>query len=115
MERETHEIVTPEEGIKVVLKSWITGREKRAINSVYLKSVNISANNPEGGEGDYEISGSVVQESQDAAINAIVDSVNGSKENVLDAILDMKAKDTEFVIEEVQKVAGGLEEETKKK
>lgn len=118
MERETKEIVTPLGQNKIVIKAWLTGRERRAIRSVLLEGVSFSAtsNEEENATPDYNFQGSALDKMQDKALETVVVSVDGKTENVLDILLDeLKEQDFEFVLAEIDKVTGGLSEEDKKK
>lgn len=122
MERETKEIVTPVSNQKVVIKEWLTGRERRAIRSVFLKDMDISLSELEGAEGAENITrgsnvkANVLEEAENAAIENIVVSVDDKTENVLDTILDMREEDFDFVIKQINAIRESEEdEETKKK
>lgn len=120
MERETKEITTPIGNNKVVLKAWLTGRERREIRSVLLDNVNFSAGSKgadqEGDlQPDYEIKGSILEEAQNKAMETVVISIDGVAENIVDTLLDMRDTDFEFVSEEINKITGDTDEESKKK
>lgn len=104
---ETKEIITPVGQHKIVLKSWLTGREKRLIQSVLLSDVNLK-------EGKYEIIGDKLTEMQDRTIETIVVSVDGSSDKNLEKILDMHSADFDFVLAEINKITNPLPEEIKK-
>lgn len=129
-EREKIEIVTPVGQHKVELKAWLTGRERRAIRSVYYQHMKLSAAEDLSekvlevpSEADaklnatYDIDGSTIASAQDAQISNVVISVNGVKEKVLDTVLDMRDEDTQFVLAEVSKIINQseLSEADKKK
>ena len=119
-ERETKEIVTPIGAIKVVLKSWLTGRESREIRSVLLDNVDFSAVPKDANQEsdlvpDYKIKGSVLEEAQDKAFETVIVSVDGKTEKVADIVLDMRDEDFDFVVKEIDKITGSIDEETKKK
>lgn len=108
--RETKIITTPVDNHKVVLKEWITGGERRAISSVLLEGSSIKAADLE----NIDISPDAINKVQDVTFATIVVSVNDSIENIVDVILNMKTKDFDYVVQEVNKVNGG-DEELKKK
>lgn len=129
-EREKVTITTPVEGIEVVLKAWLTGREQRAIRSIYLDQVKLSANDSiedtikkadEGAQekmhASYSLDGTILSKAQDAQIEQVVYSVGGKKEAVLDSVLDMRNEDFTFVMDAIKKILGDTElsEEDKKK
>ena len=104
MKRDTKEIVTPIGKHKVVLNTWLIGREKRQLRSVLLQGVTFSMDK---GKTKTEGIGTAeaIQKAEDEAIKIIVVSVDGQIEKVLDRILDMRDKDFDFVIEEVNKIS----------
>lgn len=115
-EREYKEIVTPIDGHKLKIKAWLTGRERREIRSVLLSGVSFSAtDDAENPVPDYKFDGKSLDIMQDKSIENIVVEVNGKTENVLNDILDMKEKDYEFVIKEIDKVTSGINPEEEKK
>lgn len=104
------EVTTPVGKEKVTLKAFITGGDKRAIQAPFLRAakMRIGAESTAG-----EVSGDVVTESEDAAINAIVLEIDGSSENILQRVLAMRAEDYQFVIDEVNKITNPLTDEKK--
>jgi len=121
MDRETIELVTPVGGHKVVIKAWLSGRERRNVRSVYLENVRLSGNKESVEDKEvgtsYDFEGSIVHKLQDVAIQNVVLSVDGHTDNLLDRVLDMRDEDTNFVIDEINKITESVElpEEAKKK
>lgn len=103
---ETKEIITPIGEVKIILKSFITGRESREIKGVYFKGVKFKMEGQISKSEDIDMS-KITEESENKAIDTVVVSVNGSEENKLDAILDMNVKDYDFVKDEVNKIING--------
>ncbi len=103
MNRETKEIITPIGKKKVVLKAWLTGREKRHLRNVLLQDVKFSVE-----KGDTKTEGintaEAIQRAEDEAIKTIVVSIEEKTDKILDTILDMRDKDSDFVITEVNKI-----------
>lgn len=96
-----------------MLKEWITGREKRQIDSILLRNVEMKQRGT-----DQEISGfnsQLLEESENMALSVIVVSVDGSASDVVNNILDMPARDYEAVVKAVREIKDGTTEETKKK
>jgi len=120
MERETVEITTPVKNIKVVLKAWLTGRERRDIRSILLDSVKFSTISPDdtdeslGQKATYDFDGHLMDKMNDKAIETVVVSVDGETKNVLEKILDMRERDYEFVVQEINRVTSDLSEDEKK-
>ncbi len=103
---ETKEIITPIGGAKIVLKSFITGRESREIKGVYFKGVKFKMEGQTSKSDNIDMS-KITEDSENKAIEVVVISVNGNEENKIDAILDMNVKDYDFVKDEVNKVING--------
>lgn len=99
---ETTTIETPLEKHKVELKKSLTGRDRRAIQSVYYEDLDIEVNQqaPEM-KG---IKGTVVNKAQDRTFETVVISIDGSKENIVDKILDMRDDDFDFIVKEINKI-----------
>ncbi len=99
MNRETKEIITPLGQQKVILKAWITGREKRDINNAYLADTKV------GKDKEIEISGNRFNAFQDRALELVVVSINGKSESLLKILLDeTKSGDFAFVWKEVDNI-----------
>lgn len=100
--RETKEIITPIDKHKVVLKSYITGREKREMKNVYFEGVEFELEGAKPKTNKMDM-GKMTDKAENKAIEMVVVSVNGKME-VINTILDMKSKDTDFVIAEINKI-----------
>ena len=103
-DREVIEIVTPEKGHLVVLKAWITGRESQKIDGAMFKGVQTTV---DGKRISPRISETMLADQENASIEAVVISVDGSETNVLEKILNMRKKDYAFVVEAVGKIVDG--------
>lgn len=103
MNRETKTITTPADKKEIVLNSWITGREKRELKRIFLEQTN-AANTAEENKKKMNVA-DLVEKAENRAIEMIVVSVDGKKEKIVDEILNMKAKDYDFVISEINKVS----------
>jgi hypothetical protein len=109
-DRETFEIVTPIKGHVVVLRSWITGRESQKIDGAMFKGVGTTQ---DGKRLTPKLSESMLSDQENASIEVVVVSVDGKDNDVVKAILDMRAKDYSFVVAEVAKVVDGDIDEKK--
>jgi hypothetical protein len=109
-DRETYEVKTPIKGIKVVLKSWITGKESQSIDSAMFAGVGTSV---DGKKLSPKLSDTMIADQENASIKAVVVSVDGNEQNVVDAVLGMRAGDYKFVLNEVDKVVNGDIDEKK--
>lgn len=103
-DRETFEIVTPIKGHVVVLRSWITGRESQKIDGAMFKGVGTTQ---DGKKLTPKLSESMLSDQENASIEVVVVSVDGKENDVVNAVLNMRAKDYSFVTAEVQKVVDG--------
>ena len=104
MERETQLITTPT-GRSVELKTYITGREKRAIESVYYRDVEMTAT---GGEQTVKgFKAAAIEEAQNTAIATVVVSIDGSPDDILNRVLEMKLEDYEAVLAAIEEVTAG--------
>jgi len=119
MEREYKEIVTPVGNHKVRIKTWLTGRERRAIRGIIFENVNLSSELLEGKEEDikpkYELGAEVIQKMQDKAFESIIEEIDGNKEDIVNRVLNMHEKDYDFIVKEIDKVTQSLSEDSKKK
>lgn len=117
-ERETKTITTPS-GVDLVVKTYLTGREKREITNSFLNP-NIKYNIEKSDVSGFNAGSMDAQ--QDVAFKLIVVSVDGKKDNdivdgkpfsICDAILDMRDSDYEFVVFEINKITGGMDAQKK--
>lgn len=122
MEREYKEITTPVSGQKLKLKSWLTGRERREIKAILLQDVKIEAseksesgNETEKTTASYAVGGGVLQRMQDKAFETVIVSIDGSPEDVVNKVLDMREQDFNFVVKEIDAVTSAVSDEVKKK
>ena len=99
--RETIEIETPNKH-KVVLKSWLTGREKRGLKKPLMNRMKLDIE----GKGVLEDAhlGELYEEMEDLTIKAVVVSVDGDTENVVEKVLNLKEEDYDFVLAEIDKI-----------
>lgn len=109
-DRETFEIVTPVKGHVVVLRSWITGRESQKIDGAMFKGVGTTQ---DGKKLTPKLSESMLADQENASIEVVVVSVDGKENDVVNTVLNMRAKDYSFVVAEVAKVVDGDVDEKK--
>lgn len=118
--RETISIETPIGKHQVVLNSYMTGREKRGLNALFLRDVVVQENAKISG-----VKGSIVEEAENYAFKTMVISINGRKEgdvneadgkafSIIEAILDMHASDYAFIVEKVNDITRDAEFDKKK-
>jgi hypothetical protein len=112
MDRPTLTIETPVDKKQVVLKAYITGREKRALTNVFLNGdLQFSAS----GKEVKGIKGELIEKAEDLALRTIVVEVDGITDDVVNAVLNMHAQDYAFVVEEVNKITADTKGDDVKK
>lgn len=105
MDRETKSVTTPS-GIVVELKAYLIGREKRELQNAFLgNATNFSVDSQE----IKGIDAAAFNKAQDIMWRTVVVSIGGKKAgdegfDVVEAILDMKSDDYEFVAAAVNDV-----------
>lgn len=111
MHRTTKTFNTPFANQIIEIKTYITGREKRQINGVYLNNnleVNKDTQDIKG------INGDMIDKAQDLALEIIVVSIDGSVEDIINKILDMREVDFSAVVQEVDAVTNNKDFTEKK-
>ena len=109
-ERETHEIVTPLKGQTLVCLDWINGREKQKIDGAMFRSLDTVG---DGISMKPKMNETMLASRENAAIEAVVISINGSTENIVDTVLDMHVKDFDLVLKHAQQIVEGELDEKK--
>ena len=108
MQIPTKEIITPIQKRKVVIKEYITGRDREYINEPMYSAVETTPKIV-GGKTNIEFPKVDVQkfitESQHREIEKFVVSVDGKTEKILDEVLDMHENDSAFVTSEINKIS----------
>lgn len=119
-ERETKEITTPG-GHVIVLNSYITGREKRALQFPYFK---------EAADFKPEIlaekgkAGAIFEETQNLALKTVIVSVDGQKDgdaieggtfSVVEFVLNLPSRESSFIVKAINDVTSDKEFEAEKK
>jgi hypothetical protein len=100
MERETKEITLPVSNKVVVLKSYLIGREKRALTNIFFgKGLNV---NLEGGVSGLDAAS--IEAAQELAWNTVIVSVDGKTDDIVNSILDLRSEDYQAVTEAVNAV-----------
>jgi len=101
MDRETTIIETPN-GHKVELKTYITGREKRYIESAFFRDIEMTQT---GGEQSIKgLKGAAIEEAQNKTIETVVVAVDEAKDNIVDRVLDLQQEDFDAVIEAINDI-----------
>lgn len=103
-QRETKTVET-KGGHKVVYKSWISGGESNQLSAVWLEDSRV--NMTEDGKTKIEgFSGSVGFKAEKKLIEILVVSVNGSTENIVQAVEDLPLPDYKEILAALDIVTG---------
>ncbi len=101
MNRETKTIETTK-GTKIVVNTYVTGREANVIKAELLKKAKI---NGETGEVDNSgISGDFIIEQERKLLEVIVVSINDSKEGIVDKLQDLPNGEYQEVVAAVNEI-----------
>jgi len=109
MERETKKITTPS-GKAVELKTYLTAGEAKELSLVFLKGMKLDYDAETKKPIVKDISGSLINEAENRAIELIVVSFDGSNENILGRLLELKSTEFDFVMEEINKITKPIDE-----
>ena len=105
--RETKEVKVGEHVL--VLNTYITGRESREIESVAME--NLAVSEVEGKPNVTGFDATMLGRRQDLQIKAVVVSVDGKTENIVDLILDLPSQESEEIIQEILEIVEPKKEE----
>lgn len=111
MERETKEIITPISKQSIKIKTYLTGRERRALTNIYIESgveIDSETQNVKG------IKPEVIDKAQDLGWKTVIVSIDDTTDNIVDRILDMRSEDFEFVAKAVNEITANKSFEEKK-
>lgn len=111
MQRETKTIETPIGKHKVEMYTYLLGREKRALTNVFLNGdFDFDAEENKVKKMDYGL----IDKAEDLAFTTVVVSIDDSKEDILNKILDMRNEDMVFVKNAVNEITSTKLDEEKK-
>lgn len=120
MERETKEVTTPS-GHTLVLKTYLTGREKRVLQFPYFKEASDFKPEVLAEKGR---AGAIFEETQDLALKTVIVSVDGKKDgdqsdsgpfSVVDWVLNLPSAEFNFVVKAINDVTADRAFEEEKK
>jgi hypothetical protein len=97
-------ITTPASKQEIELKSFITAREKRQIDGILMAKTNIDQ------DGKLKMDGAIFEKMQDKTLEIMVISIAGSKEKILDTLLNMDLRDFNFIKNKIDEITSGVEE-----
>jgi len=102
--RPTHEITTPIGSHVIIIKDWLTGRERENIEQAQYAQVNAQPRQM-GGKSTMDFdkinAGAIVTEQTHRLFTTYIVSVDGNTDNILDVVLDMHEDDTDFIFTHV--------------
>jgi hypothetical protein len=102
--RPTKTIITPFGKAEVVMKEWLIGSEVEHIEEAMYDMVSGGS----GTDGSPQIKADNVSkqiiEGNHRTITAVIVSIDGSAENILDKVLGMRHEDYSFIMAELEKV-----------
>lgn len=110
MEREIKKIATPS-GIQIEYRTYLIGKEKRSLANIYLQG---GLTFDTSGKDIKGLNSNLVDESQNLLWRTVVVSIDGSSENIAERILEMRAKDYDFICALCDAVNSDKEFEEKK-
>lgn len=103
-DRETTSFQTPFSNQTIVIKTYLTGREKRDLTNIYLTGdINFDTEKNNLKNIDYKL----VDKAQELGWRTVIVSIDGKKDGDIDlinTILDMRAEDYDFVVEKVNEI-----------
>lgn len=94
------------QGIEFEVKEWITGRESEYINEPIIEATVMKMIVVDGQPAPSldKFNNKAIKESSHRAIESVVVSVNGSKDSVLDSVLDLKKGIYEALLEVIDDI-----------
>ncbi|MET3349043.1 UNVERIFIED_ORG: hypothetical protein ABID57_000712 [Arthrobacter sp. UYEF1] len=101
--KESIELTLPDSGKKVVLRGYTTGRISQELESIFLDQSEVIN---EDGKTKTVMNGAAIKRAHNRAIELLVVSVDGSTENILDAVLDLSTEDHDYVYTKLDEVEG---------
>lgn len=109
MERETKSFTTPK-GKTVVMYTYLTGRERRELQNIFLKDVEVSI----GDAPQFNnFKATAVTEAQNFMLSTLIRSLDSNAEDCLNRVLDLPSSEYEFILAEVNKISEAWDEKKK--
>jgi hypothetical protein len=112
MERETKKITTPS-GKVAELKTYFTAGETKELSLVFLKGMKLDYDSETKKPIVKDISGSLMNEAENRAIELVVVSFDGSNENILGRLLELRTNEFDFIMKEINEITKPDEKKTK--
>ena len=112
-QRETKEIITPVDKHKIVMKTYITGKEDKEIKKIW-QNIEVTIEKDKQTSKPINV-GDRLEEAERKVVELVIISVDGETENVVDLILAMRKKDCTLIEKEIDKVTKDEDEDEEKK
>ena len=112
--RETKTIETPS-GHKVVIYSYLTGREQRAIDDIALSAMEIDINGKTTGITRGKINAKIIRKTEDKMIEMLLIKLDGRDDDLLEGILNLPSIDYQAIIKAIDSVVTDPKFEDRKK
>lgn len=96
---------------EVELRDWLTGREKRLIKNALWGGKNMTIKDGKG-ESD-PVPMEDMDASTDKTIELMVVSIDGSRENILDTVLDMHSNDYDELMDKIEEITKPVDKSKK--
>jgi len=102
--RETREITTPG-GHKIVLRTYLSGREDNELTAVLYSDLKMSVEDMQKGITSVkDVPATFIVKQEEKAVELLVVSVNGSTDNAAQAVLSLPKTEYQAVIAEINKI-----------
>lgn len=103
-ERETKEFITPA-GHKVVLRTYLTGRESNDLKSVMFSAIKMNMEDVQSGKVNVgDVPGTFLVEQERKALDILVISIDGDTASPVDKLLDLPATEYDAVKAQIDKI-----------
>jgi len=103
-ERETREFATPA-GHKVVLRTYLTGREANELKSVMYSALKMNMADAQGGKVNVsDVPGTFLIEQEKKALSFLLVSVDGETHEPVERLLELPSSEYEAVVKEVNQI-----------
>ena len=103
-ERETKEFITPG-GRKIILRTYLTGRESNELKSVMFSALKMNMEDAQSGKVNVsDVPGTFLVEQERKALDILIVSIDGDTASPVDKLLDLPASEYEAVVKEVNAI-----------
>lgn len=110
-DRETVEFTTKSKANKVILNTYLTRRERRQVKNALLGGKEMSVNSKN--DVNVSISMEATDAAEDATFNLMIVELNGSKENILERMLELPDDEAGDIKNKIDDLTKGADDEKK--